>query len=137
MKKKIGLLLTSTSLLGALLVGFSANVSDVSADGKEFQILAVHPTDTDLISIWRVTTSGYIYSPVSVTTTVHINSTTSGSNLVATKRELTSMTPDGSFSVYPSATWGPGLLNLRGSNVSLPKRGDYIWDPAYEFSGKC
>lgn len=137
MKKKIGLLLASSSLMGALLIGFAPDkVNAASVDDGIIKSLMVRPEDTDLISIWRVTSSGYIYSPVSVTTTVQINSTTSGSDLVATRRELISQTHVGSFDVYPNATFGPGLLNLRGSNVNLPNQGSYIHDPDYVVAGK-
>ncbi|MNI22635.1 hypothetical protein D3C87_1213260 [compost metagenome] len=129
--KNFKLILASTTMLGTLLLGLSTN-----ANAANFHTNAAGFKDTDLISIWRVTSNGYIYSPVSVTTEVNINATTSGSNWLATKRELISQTFADAFSVYPSAKFGNGVLNLRGSNVTLDKIGSYIFDPAYTLVGK-
>lgn len=135
MRKKIGFLLAVTSLVGTLFIGNANNGNVASADPIRPQ--AVTATDTDLISFWIVDDSGArVYSPVSVTTTAQINATTSGSNWVATRRELISSTHKNAFLAYPNATWGAGTLELRGSNVSLPKKGSYIGQPGLEYSGK-
>lgn len=120
--------------MGALFIG-NTNNGNV-AEAAPIQPQAVRATDTDLISIWIVDSGGYVYSPVSVTTTAQINSTTSGSNWVATRRELISSTHRNAFLAYPNATWGAGTLELRGANVPLPKTGSYIGQPGLEYSGK-
>ncbi|MBP2001136.1 hypothetical protein J2Z69_002179 [Paenibacillus shirakamiensis] len=129
--KNLRIVLAASTLLGSLLFGFSTE-----SKASTFHTNAANYTDTDLISIWRVTNTGSIYSPVSVKTEVSINATTSGNNWLATKRELVSQTLRDAFLSYPNANFGPGLLNLRGSNVTLDTRGSYIYDPAYTLIGK-
>lgn len=52
--------MASVSLMGTMLVGTAPNLNAASAT-KEAVIepFAIRPTDTDLISIWRVTTFAY------------------------------------------------------------------------------
>ncbi|GIP45100.1 hypothetical protein J45TS6_35590 [Paenibacillus sp. J45TS6] len=137
MKKKIALLLAASSMMGALFIGDSIIRNDVALADPIVSPQAVSPSDTDLISMWMVDDSGArIYTPVSVTTNVQINATTSGSNWVATRRELVSSTHKNAFLAYPNATWGAGTLELRGGNVSLPKKGAYIGHTELRYSGK-
>lgn len=136
---KVKTLILTAIILPVLLIGGNSAQSVHAASVNEESVikpLAFFPEDTDLISIWRVANGGYIYSPVSVTSYVSIYSTTSGSNLLATKRELVSKTFLSAWDVYPNATFGPGILNIRGSNVSLPNYGSYLSDPNWAMIGK-
>ncbi|MGG4034310.1 hypothetical protein ABEV74_11505 [Paenibacillus cisolokensis] len=106
-----------------------------SSKESEIGIQAVRYEDTDIISVWRVTQQGHIYSPVSVTTLVTINANGVGSNYVATYREVYSQTFANYWTIYPNAQFGPVELVLRGSSVPLPNRGTYIHDPDYRVVG--
>ncbi|REK75951.1 hypothetical protein [Paenibacillus paeoniae] len=108
---------------GVLMINTKA-----SADSSRFE-------DTDIISIWRVTTSGYIYSPVSVTTLVTIEYTNSPSIYYVNYRQVYSQTMASYWAVYPNAQFGPVSLNIRGENVSIPTQGTYLYNPSYRVVG--
>lgn len=131
MKKKQVSLFLVVSLVFSMLFSFSTSASAAQSSYE----------DTDLISIWRVTTSGHIYSPVSVLTKVTIDYTVSAPTGGAaplynvTKREVYSQTLKGYFAVYPNAQFGPISLSIRGNDVPLTTLGSYIVDSNYQAVG--
>lgn len=94
--------------------------------------------DTDWLSCWRVTSQGSIYTPVSLTARVMIDSVqVSGSDFITMKREdMIAETLSQYWASFPNASLNVGTLYLRGITQSLPWDGTYWSDPSYTKKGK-
>ncbi|UHA75613.1 hypothetical protein [Paenibacillus sp. 481] len=137
MKRLFVLFLTATFSLTLLSPFVKADTTPRVSTEAEITSNPVGHTyeDTDLISIWRVTRQGSIYSPVSVTSKVTIIRQENPHAYYVTKRELMSQTFKSYFDIYPSAQFGPRELNIRGQIQHLPKSGSYIIGAPYTAQG--
>jgi hypothetical protein len=117
------------ALITAAIV-FLLTVAPASADVGNY-------TDTDLLVIYKVSSQGYILSPVALTSQVMINWSAPSVNFKSVSRkDLIAQTTMGAFSVYPSATMGVGTLSIRGVAKSLPNTGTYLHDTSTAVTGK-
>ncbi|MFB6367733.1 hypothetical protein ACFCP7_27600 [Paenibacillus elgii] len=125
MKKKILSVILST----ALVCSFSSGIA--SASVSKYQ-------DTDLLNCWRVTTQGSIYTPVSLTAQVLINSEqVSGQDFITMHREdLIAETLSQYWASFPNASLNVGQLNIRGTDQSLPNDGTYWSSSSSRIVGK-
>lgn len=125
MKSKLSLYILLLNLVFSCFAGV-ANATSVMYE------------DTDLLNCWRVTSQGYIYTPVSLTAKVLINyEQVSGQDFITMYREdLIASTLAQYWASYPNATMNVGTLNIRGTNQSLPNVGTYLYDPSYVVTGR-
>lgn len=91
--------------------------------------------DTDLLSIWRVSSTGYIYTPVSIYTKATIYYTVNSPNYNVTKREVYSRVLRSVYDNYPSAQFGPNKLVIRGGTVIIPTKGSYMDNVSFFWDG--
>ncbi|WP_144028733.1 hypothetical protein [Paenibacillus tyrfis] len=125
MKKKI----LSAILSAALVCSFSSGIASAAATKYE---------NTNLLNCWRVSTQGSVYTPVSLTARVLINSEqVSGQDFITMYREdLIAETLSQYWGSFPNASLNVGQLNIRGTGQSLPNDGTYWSSPSYRVVGK-
>lgn len=125
MKKGSAILTAATLLVGVLSFSTPSHATTTSF------------TDTDWLNAWRVSSSGYIYTPVALTTKVisDFSIDYTAKTKVATRWDLSASISSSAASTY-GGSLGVGTLNVRGSSVSLPNTSSYVSDPNTVVTGR-
>lgn len=113
----------------ALLLTSFSGVASATVSSRE---------ETDYLSCWRTSSSGYIYTPVSLTARVLIDADQpAGLDFITMHREdLIGETLSQYWASFPNASLQVGNLNIRGTTQSLPNVGSYLYDPNYQVVGR-
>lgn len=127
MKKKISAILFTLTILGASSITsnniYASEVSNFS--------------DTDTINSYRISSSGYIYTPVALTAQALFNWDYSSTNVVQINRQdLIASALSQYWSSFPNGNMSVGTMKLRGTTQSLPNVGSYIYNPSYSQTGR-
>lgn len=119
------------SFMMALVILSSSLFSQVSSASTN------NYTDTDLLNCWRVSGTRYVYTPVSITTTVSVDFTVdySSGRIYVSRWDLSGRVLNNTFTVL-GGTLTVGNLNVRGVNHSLPNVSSYFSDPNYTVYGR-